>query len=204
MKECKIMGNVTTMGNTTTQTSPVNTPVRVAPISEMIERFKSLKGCKMMTITIRTQPRLRASKSNPLNGRVVKFQSINGAVGYNYEAAVNRQRTKDHTPPDFEALSRRNMVHIGGSILKHNKTNEHYVFLRPLSKQPAIYYVDGRVVTLDKIAQYLYSPPKKDKGGSQGVSKEIPYINIKVSNIIYVKGFGHLTTTINSGDIKRK
>ncbi len=153
--------------------------------------FKSLKGCRMMSLTINTEPKLRRPKSNPLAGRIRKVQKINGAVGFSYEKAVNRQKIKDNQPPDFEALKRRSMVHIGGAILQNTNTGEHYVFLRPKHKDVAVYYVDGKLTPVDYIKDKLYFPPKKKDSGniSQGVSKEVPYINIKTANIVYVKGF---------------
>lgn len=173
----------------TVQTT-IFSPAILADVNDhLTNKFKELKGCRMMTLTIVTEPRLRAPKSNPLTGRVVKVQQINGAVGYNYAKAVNRQKVKDGSPPDFEAWKRRNMTHVGGAVIQNDKTGEYYVFLRPLSNSDPIYYVDGQLTELETIEDKLYFPPKKNNGGRQKVSKEVPYINVKICNIHYVKGF---------------
>jgi hypothetical protein len=140
----------------------------------------------MLTLTIQTEPKLRSPKSNPLFGKIKKIQSINGAVGYDYSAVVGRQLVKEGKPPDFQAVIRKGMRHIGGAILENDK-GESYVFLRPLSYSDAIYYVDGKQTDIEGIKSFLYFPPNSGSG-RQGTDKAIPYINVKLSNILYVKG----------------
>jgi hypothetical protein len=141
----------------------------------------------MLTLTIQTEPKLRSPKKNPLFGRVKKIQAVNGAVGYDYSAAVNRQLDKEGKPPEFQATIRPGMRHIGGALLENDK-GEKYVFLRPLSYGDAVYYVDGKLTPLHNIDQYLYFSP--DNGsGRQGTDKTIPYINVKLCNVVCIKGF---------------
>ncbi len=162
----------------------------------LLEEFRELRGCKMLTLTIQTEPKLRSPKSNPLFGRVKKIQSINGAVGYDYSAAVSRQLVKEGKQPDFQALAHRGMKHIGGAVLENDK-GDTYVFLRPLSYSDAVYYVEGKQTDIEEIKSYLYFSPNSGSG-RQGTDKAIPYINIKLSNILYVKGFSKDNCTIQA------
>ena len=162
--------------------------LEVLPQSELLERFTSLRGCRMGTLSLRTEPKLVKPKSNPLAGRVHKYQNVNGAIGFDYGQAVNRQRGKEGVEGEYNPASRPNMTHVGGCVLQHKETGEYYIFLRPLSYGEAVYYVDGKLTHIDEIREYLYFPPKKEGMGSQGVDKEVPYINVKLSNVAYVKG----------------
>lgn len=162
--------------------------LKVLPQTELLEQFLSLKGCRMGTIGMRTEPKLVKPKSNPLAGRVVKYQSVNGALGFDYAKAVDRQLDKEGKEGGYNPADRPNMTHMGGCVLKHKKTGEYYIFLRPLSKSEPVYYVDGQLTPLDSIRRWLYFPPKKSGGGIQGTDKEVPYINVKLENITHVSG----------------
>ncbi len=72
---------------------------------EIIERLSSIKGAKMVTIVSQTEPPMRKT-NNPYAGKVVKVSHVNGVINWNYERSVNRQREREGSEPDFEALPR--------------------------------------------------------------------------------------------------
>ena len=168
---------------TTTQTQAL-----VIARPDIADKVRNLKGCRMVTIELETEPKLRRAKTNPLRGRVKKIQSINGALGYNYTNAVNRQRVKDDNAPDFEALTKKNISHVGGALLQHNLTGQLYLYMRPLHKKDAVYYVDGKLTDFEDLKDDLYFPPKKENGGRQEVSKAIPYMMPKIENVRHITG----------------
>ena len=152
-------------------------------IADIAQQARDLHGCRMFTVLTETEPTLRRQKTNPLNGRVRKIQKTNGCLAFNYENAVNRQRVKDGQDADFTALKKKNMVHLGGGLIQHEKTGQLYIYFRPLSAKKAIYYVDGELTDFDDLEDDLYFPPKKENGGRQNVTKEVPYRTVKLENI---------------------
>ena len=73
---------------------------------ELIEQLSRVRGTTFVTIVARTEPKLKKKAAdgtpNTLVG-VVKFARVNGAIGINYEAAVNRSRIREGVEEVFEA-----------------------------------------------------------------------------------------------------
>lgn len=64
------------------------------------------RGAKPVTIVTRTEPALTGGKKCPLAG-LVKVSTVNGMINFNYENAVNRQRSREGNDETFESASRK-------------------------------------------------------------------------------------------------
>jgi hypothetical protein len=65
-----------------------------------------VKGAKPVTIITRTEPTLTGGKKCPLAG-LVKISTVNGMINFNYENAVNRQRSREGNSEVFESAARK-------------------------------------------------------------------------------------------------
>jgi len=156
-----------------------------------LERLLRFKGTRILTVTIRTEPRLKAPKSNPLVGRLVKMETIQGPTGFSYERAVNRQLEREAEPTDivdyFRAIQRPWVEYIPGTpLIKHKETGVLYLPLRPDRVLQTQFILDGKEVSLEEIRDYLYVPPAGS--GRQGTEKVVPYINVKLTNVVQIQG----------------
>jgi len=153
---------------------------------KIANELQAVKGTRIVTITMKSEPKLVKPKSNPLAGRVVKFQAINGVAGFDYQAAVNRRREKEGKAADFTS-SPSWFEHIGGCLVRHKKTGQLYAYLMVRSQTPPAYYLDNQRIQLSDIREYLYFP-KKSTPKKQGLEQPVKFLTIKLENIQAIKG----------------
>ena len=159
--------------------------------SKLIQLFSNISGTRIVTATIRTEPKLIKPQSNPLNGRLIKLQTIQGPVGFSYENAVNKQRSNEAGPKDiveyFSALARPWVEYIPGSpLIRHKDNGTIYVPIRPDAKLKCQYLVDGIEVPYEDVEGFLYRQTKDS--GKQNTLDKVPYINFKLDNLLQIKG----------------
>jgi hypothetical protein len=70
----------------------------------LLSLLSEVKGATFATLVTNTDPKLR--KTGNTLGTVRKVSRVNVTLGFQYEAAVNRQRTREGTEADFEAAPR--------------------------------------------------------------------------------------------------
>lgn len=159
--------------------------------SQLVQLFNQVNGTRIVIATIRTEPKLIKPQSNPLNGRLIKLQTIQGPVGFSYENAVNKQRIEEAGPKDiveyFSALARPWVEYIPGSpLIRHKENGTIYVPIRPDVKLKCQYLVDNVEVPYEDVEGFLYRQNKNS--GRQDTIDKVPYINFKLDNLLQIKG----------------
>lgn len=79
--------------------------------------LSDIKGATFATIVTKTDARLLKT-GNPFKG-VHKVSRVNVTLGFQYEAAVNRQRTREGSDADFEAKPRQWGEKISPMLVSH-------------------------------------------------------------------------------------
>lgn len=109
---------MTTLTSTIPMTEATETPSLTA--DELLAELADNTGARIVTLTTRTDPRLRKT-GNPYAGNVVKVQALNGVLNYDYQAAVNRQRGREDKAGDFQACARQWGERVAGTpVVMHN------------------------------------------------------------------------------------
>lgn len=134
------------------------------------ELFSGIKGAKMVSIVTETVPTLKAPKSNPLNGRLVKRSYVNCVVNFNYTNSVNNQRGREGNLEGFEALPRTWGVRIAGTPLVEHK-GKVYLETKVEKVYNTEYVLDGSVVPPEEVYEFL--APRKPEGVRQEVEKPV-------------------------------
>jgi len=83
----------------------------------LIDTINAVKGATFATIITETDARLKKT-GNPF-GPVRKISRVNVCLGFQYEAAVNRQRTREDSEADFEARPRQWGERISAMLIGH-------------------------------------------------------------------------------------
>lgn len=119
----------------------------------MVEMLSGIRGATFATIITDTDPRLKKT-GNPL-GTVRKVSRVNVTLGFQYTTAVNRQRVREDSEPDFEAKPRQWGSRIPGTFLIENK-GKLYLETK-VERSLGHAYIDstGRQLTDAEVAPYL-------------------------------------------------
>ena len=80
--------------------------------------LSDIKGATFATLTTATDARLKKT-GNPF-GSVRKVSRVNVCLGFQYENAVNRQRTREGAEADFESAPRQWGERISPMMIHHN------------------------------------------------------------------------------------
>jgi len=166
----------------------------------------NVRGAKPVTIVTRTEPTLTGGKKCPLAG-LVKVSTVNGMINFNYENAVNRQRSREGNDEVFEAVSRkwgrrlyetpenetrRNPRHLPFvaknwkeetiSVDEFNEipNDELYLEMKVENSGDYIYMLNGVEIPKEQVAPYL---PKKKEGERQEVEKTVILRDYKIENV---------------------
>lgn len=151
--------------------------------AELIAYLGTIRGATFATIVADTDPKLR--KTGNTLGNVRKHARVNVTLGFNYEAAVNRQRTREGSVADFEAADRAWGQADGAMVRKGDKTYLRAKIERSLSHR----YVgpDGIEIPEETVKPFL---PVRKESTRQDTEKEIRERDYMIENIrhITVKG----------------
>jgi len=142
---------------------------------ELIERLFALRTASFVTIVAETDPRFlkkhRDTKDpNPWPG-AVKRATVNGTVNWIYGNAVNRQRIREDSEPEFTPKPRAWGRRLEGSPFVLHK-GRLYLEVKPQRILSTEYQdADGNVIPDD---EYLegFKPAKSSNAEHQGVSEE--------------------------------
>lgn len=148
---------------------------------ELITLLSGLRGATPVTIVAVTEPKMNKT-GNPYIGRVLKTQSSNVFVNFNYENAVNNARFKESGETGFTAHPRKWGVRIAGTPLVLNK-GIYYLECRFFKASDPTYTIDNVVV--DKSVLEPFMPATYSNAEHQGLSaeKEVIIRDFKLTNI---------------------
>jgi hypothetical protein len=144
-------------------------------LEQLRDNLLALKGSAIVTINAETLPAMRKT-GNPY-ASAVKVSAVNGVINWIYEAAVNRQRTRENLEADFRSYPRKWGQRIQGTPLVEHKGN--YYLEMKVQGACSTYYVGTQEVSHNDITPYLrpLSPSR------QGVTREIILRDYALENI---------------------
>lgn len=138
-----------------------------------------VRGASFATITTRTDARLLKT-GNPF-GPVVKVSRVNVTLGFQYAAAVNRQRDREGTKADFEAMPRQwgERCKLSPLLIEHK--GKFYLETKVERSMSHEYRTEnGAILTDAQVEPFLPS-----RGGSrQGTEKEILVRDYALDSIV--------------------
>ena len=142
--------------------------MRTLSAADLPKLFSTIKGATFATIVTNTVAHVKAAC--PFGRNVRKVSRVNVTLGFQYENAVNRQRTRKGETADFEAAPRQWGERIPGTFLVRHESGKLYLETKVEKSLGCEYFAaDGSRIDAAKIAPYLPS-----KGGNrQGVEKEV-------------------------------
>lgn len=159
--------------------------MRTLSATDLAKLLSGIKGATFATIVTNTDARVRASC--PFGRNIRKVSRVNVTLGFQYEAAVNRQRTREGKVADFEAAPRQWGERIPGTFLVRHDSGKLYAEVK-VEKSLGTEYFDasGNRLLPDMVKPYLPS----NGGSRQGVEKEVPVRDYALDSIraISIKG----------------
>lgn len=161
-------------------------PTQTITRAELADKLRAIKGATFVTISALVDARAKKT-GNPFTA-VLKLSKVNGTVGADYQASVNRQLAregKDHI--QFEASGRQWGERISSALVVKGEGAERkeYLAIQPNHTRQPVYFgktPDGlmRQVSKETIAAFL---PAHKPSAIQGTDKEIVYRNYALSSI---------------------
>jgi len=152
---------------------------------ELVAYLSGIRGATFATIETETEPKLLKT-GNPYS-EVRKISRVNVCLGFQYEAAVNRQRAREGAETDFEALPRKWGVRIPRTVLVEHKGKVYLETKVEKSLDHRYVNLQGIAIPDDLIAPFL---PKRKENEHQDTEKEILVRDYSVDSIrrMNVKG----------------
>jgi hypothetical protein len=162
------------------------------PLTELEKLLVEVKSAKPVTFVAITDARAnkKSVEPDPTTGEkipnpydmILKKTRVNGFIGYDYEAAVNRQRAREGEAQDFTAQER-----TWGSVVSpalSEKDGKRYLRVKVQSYLESEYFgVNGTTmvpITKDQAKVFIR---EKKSSGNQGVEKEVDHKEYLLSNV---------------------
>lgn len=142
--------------------------MQVISKESLVSLLNGIKGATFATIVADTDAKLRKT-GNPF-GEVRKLSRVNVCLGFQYEAAVNRQRTREGSEADFEVAPRQWGNRISGTFLVEHKDRIYLETKVEKSLNHQYFTADGRMLTDEQVAPFL---PARSASNRQETAKEI-------------------------------
>ena len=158
-------------------------PAKAISLVELQNRLDQLKGARVVSFIARTKPEMRKT-DNPYWERVTKVSKVVGMVNWIYQNSVNRQRIREDSEPDFEALPRSWGERIHGKPFVTHKDNL-YLEVKVESAIQTQYFVDGVPVEREVIAEWLRPSSEPIR---QELEKPVILRDYKLENIRQIDG----------------
>ena len=149
--------------------------------AELAEKLRSISGTSHIAFTATTVPRLTGGKKCPLHG-TVKTVRVNGPIGTNFKADVERRQAKESLPVGFEPLE--SYADYIGGLVEHK--GKHYLRVRIDSIIAEEYRLGGKEISKEEVDQYT----RKDRENKQGLSNPSEMRRYSLDNITQVSMSG--------------
>ena len=159
-------------------------------VEQLIEMLTKNKGAKIVTLYTETKPQLKKA-NNPYLG-VVKRSRVNGIVNFNYENSVNRQRGREGSETDFEAVERKWGRRINGTPVIEHK-NKYYLEVKVERTLDTEYKLGDDIVSYENLKPYFYARSVNQ----QGVENEIKVRDFSLDSLKGLKYNGELFEIVN-------
>lgn len=152
--------------------------VDVLSRTDLVDRLRTLRGATFATVTLRTEPDM-VRDGNPYYRRTIKVSRRNVTLNYIYGNAVNRQRVREGSDPDFVPQPRRWGRRIEGTTLVEHR-GEYYLEIKVERVLSYHYEVDGLPVENATIEPFLKD---KGEGDRQELIKPVIHRDPKIANV---------------------
>lgn len=158
---------------------------------QLVNQLNSYNGVTFVSCSLESPVKMakggRAGRPiNEYHGKITKASYLNGAVGFDYEASVNKQREREGIEETFEAKPRAwGTVMEGGKFVEHNGNYYLQLKVENVGKGSVQYFNEGMPIDEEKLADWL--PKKKEGSGRQEVENEVIIRDIKLSSIKSIK-----------------
>lgn len=140
--------------------------------------LSDIRGATFATIVTRTDPKLR--KTGNTLGPVRKVSRVNVTLGFQYEAAVNRQRTREGSDADFIAAPRQWGKKISPMMVEHN--GKFYLETKvERSLEHSFQDENGKEIPEDLVKPFL---PVRSESSRQETEKEILVRDYALESIV--------------------
>lgn len=159
--------------------------MKTLSVSDLAAFLSGLKGATFATITTDTDARVRVAC--PFGRNVRKVSRVNVTLGHNYTNAVNRQRVREESTPDFQAAPRQWGERIPGTTLVRHPSGKLYLETK-VEKSLGCEYRDTAGNLLDSEAVKPFLPKRGET--RQDVEKEIIVRDYALDSIRHVKVAG--------------
>lgn len=156
--------------------------------AQLRERLAAVKGATFISISAlvsaRANKKSREDQSpNPFS-EVLKLSKVNGTIGADYEASVNRQlgrEGKDHIT--FEAQARKWGERVSPALVE--KAGKTYLALQVNHTRKPVYFGRDASGMLRQVSKTQLTPflPPESHAMNQGTDKEIVYRNYGLEGI---------------------
>lgn len=171
-------------------------PILTSTIPAMVEQLAK-RGARPFTVTLSTSPKFLKKARGSFKGsqpipehllQIRKVSVINCFLNFDYAGAVNRQRTREDSSPDFEALPAWfEHTSIKGIVALKSDTTKLYLQLK-VEKILSVEYVgaNGERWTREKFeAEYSdYLPVKAKPSARQELEKPILTMTPSLDSIV--------------------
>lgn len=155
--------------------------------AQMINMIRDQKGCTFATIRTNTDPKAR--KACPV-ANLRKISHLNVMIGFNYENAVNNQRTREQAEADFVSQPRKWGKRVDLKTVEHN--GKVYLTTATLNHYETSYQdIQGNPVAKETVEPFM---PVKKPSATQGTEKEIIYRDFDANNITEITMNGETFT----------
>ena len=143
---------------------------------ELVEKIRAQRGCTFATIKTDTIPKIK--KTCPISN-VHKVSHLNVMIGFNYENAVNNQRSREEIEQEFSSQPRKWGVRVDLKTVEHN--GKTYLTYAALNHYSTVYIDEtGNKINTEVIKPYLYA---KSHSNTQMTEKEIIYRDVNIENV---------------------
>lgn len=144
----------------------------------LLALLSDIKGATFATIVASTDPKLK--KTGNTLGPVRKVSRVNVCLGFQYENAVNRQRLREGSEPDFEADTRQWGKKISPMFVEHLGK----IYLETKVEKTlghSFHDADGKEIDSKLVEPFL---PARSKSTTQETEKEILVRDYALESIV--------------------
>ena len=157
----------------------------------LLALLAQVRGATFATLITETVPKLKKTGNNL--GHVRKVSRVNVCLGFQYDNAVNRQRTREGADNDFEAAPRQWGVKVTPMIVEHKGR---FYLETKVENSLGTQYIDedGKEIPFAIVEPFL---PSRSKSNRQKTEKEILVRDYALDSIKTI-AFGGETYLMNT------
>lgn len=146
---------------------------------KLLELLSEIKGATFATIVASTDPKLLKT-GNPFKG-VRKVSRVNVTLGFQYENAVNRQRTREEMEADFKAEKRAWGEKVSPMFVEHKGKLYLETMINRSVEEAKYLDAEGKEIDSESIKPFL---PKRSESSRQETEKEILVRDYAIGSIV--------------------